>query len=169
EFQPFFAYPIVEAEESRFGALVDGRVISMEAVARLILAEVRQVASRNLKARVEGAVITVPAYFSEIQRESVRRAARGAGLDEVRIISEPTAAALAYGFNRSERTRLAVFDLGGGTFDISILDVDGNAFEVVATGGDPFLGGLDFDDFVASHLLMEFQNAERTQLEPSPQ
>ncbi|MCB9598437.1 MAG: Hsp70 family protein [Sandaracinaceae bacterium] len=169
EFQPFFAYPIVEAEENRFGALVDGRVISMEAVARLILAEVRQVASRNLKARVEGAVITVPAYFSEIQRESVRRAARGAGLDEVRIISEPTAAALAYGFNRSERTRLAVFDLGGGTFDISILDVDGNAFEVVATGGDPFLGGLDFDDFVASHLLMEFQNAERTQLEPSPQ
>ncbi len=169
EFQPFFAYPIVEAEEGRFGASLEGRVISMEAVARLILAEVRQAASRTLKARVEGAVITVPAYFSEIQRESVRRAARAAGLDEVRIISEPTAAALAFGFDRGEKMRLAVFDLGGGTFDISILDVDHNEFEVVATGGDPFLGGLDFDDFVASHLLMEFQNAERTQLDPSPQ
>ncbi len=169
EFQPFFAYPIVEAEENRFGANLEGRVISMEEVARQILGEVRQVASRSLGARVERAVVTVPAYFNEIQREAVRRAGRGAGLDEVRIISEPTAAALAYGFNRGERTRLAVFDLGGGTFDISVLDVDGNQFEVVATGGDPFLGGLDFDDFIASHLLMEFQSAERVQLDPSAQ
>jgi len=169
EFQPFFAYPIVEAEENRFGADLEGRVISMEEVSRQILGEVRQVASRSLGARVERAVVTVPAYFNENQREAVRRAGRGAGLEDVRIISEPTAAALAYGFNREEKTRLAVFDLGGGTFDISVLDVDGNQFEVVATGGDPFLGGLDFDDFIASHLLMEFQNTERVQLEPTPQ
>jgi len=169
EFQPFFAYPIVEAEEQRFGASLDGRVISMEEVARHVLAEVRKSASRHLKAKVDRAVVTVPAYFSEVQRDSVRRAARAAGLDEVRIISEPTAAALAHGYGRGERKRLAVFDLGGGTFDMSVLEVRGNEFEVIATGGDPFLGGLDFDDFIASELLMSFQKAERAQLEPSPQ
>ncbi len=169
EFQPFFAYPIVEAAEGRFGARLDGRTISMEEVARHILGEVLQVAGRHLKRRIDQAVVTVPAYFNEVQRDAVRRAGLAAGLESVRILSEPTAAALAYGFNRREEARVAVFDLGGGTFDISVVDVKDNRFEVVATGGDCFLGGIDFDDHVAAHLLDEFRRAERVDLEPDAQ
>jgi molecular chaperone DnaK (HSP70) len=169
EYQPFFAYPIVEAPGGRFGASLEGHIISMEEVARHILAEVRMVAERHLKTRVRKAVITVPAYFNERQREAVRRAGHAAGLEVPRVLNEPTAAAITYGYDREERARLAVFDLGGGTFDISVLQVHDNRFEVVACGGDNFLGGIDFDDLIASYFLEDFCRVEHVDLQPDPQ
>jgi molecular chaperone DnaK len=114
-------------------------------------------------------VITVPAYFTEVQREAVRRAAAEAKLVVHRIIAEPTAAAVAYGHQQAKRAKIAVWDFGGGTFDFSIVDVAGGQFEVLATGGDNFLGGSDFDDLLASHLLTEFQREVGSEIEPDPQ
>ena len=169
EYQPYFAYPIVEAPGRHFGAALEGQVISMEEVARLILAEVKLVAERHLRAQIHKAVITVPAYFNERQRTAVRKAGQRAGLEVKRVLNEPTAAAITYGYDRKEKGRLAVFDLGGGTFDISILEVNHNRFEVIACGGDNFLGGIDFDDLIASYLLEEFNRAIGTHVEPDPQ
>ncbi|MEM7609326.1 MAG: Hsp70 family protein, partial [Myxococcota bacterium] len=169
EYQPSFAYPLVETEDHRFGASLRGRVISFEQVAEYLLAEVRDVAEGHLGERVHRAVITVPAYFGEAQRDAVRRAARGARLSVDRLVPEPTAAAIAYGYDAQKAHTLVVFDLGGGTFDVSVLKVGGNRFEVLATGGDAFLGGIDVDDLIAGYLLEEFQRVERTTLEPTPQ
>lgn len=169
EYQPYFAYPIVEAPGGLFGADLDGNVISMEDVARLVLGEVKLVAERHLRKTVRRAVITVPAYFSERQRQAVRQAGQRAGLEVRRVLNEPTAAAITYGYNREEHARIAVFDLGGGTFDISVLDVRHNRFEVIACGGDNFLGGIDYDDLIASYLLVEFCKAEEVNLDPDPQ
>lgn len=169
EYQTSFAYPLVETEEHRFGASLKGRVISFEQVAEYLLAEVRDVAESYLKEKVHSAVITVPAYFGEAQREAIRRAARGAQLSVDRIVPEPTAAAVAYGYDAELEHTLVVFDLGGGTFDVSVLKVGKDRFEVLATGGDAFLGGIDIDDLIASYLIEEFQRAERTTLEPTAQ
>lgn len=169
EYQTSFAYPLVETEEHRFGASLKGRVISFEQVAEYLLAEVRDVAERYLDQKVHSAVITVPAYFGEAQREAIRRAARGAQLSVDRIVPEPTAAAVAYGYDAELEHTLVVFDLGGGTFDVSVLKVGKDRFEVLATGGDAFLGGIDIDDLIASYLIEEFQRAERTTLEPTAQ
>ncbi|MFK7999124.1 MAG: Hsp70 family protein [Polyangiales bacterium] len=169
EYQTSFAYPLVETEDHRFGASLKGRVISFEQVAEYLLAEVRDVAERHLEQKVHSAVITVPAYFGEAQREAIRRAARGAQLSVDRIVPEPTAAAVAYGYDAELEHTLVVFDLGGGTFDVSVLKVGKDRFEVLATGGDAFLGGIDIDDLIASYLIEEFQRAERTTLEPSAQ
>ncbi len=168
EFQPYFAYPLVETDEHTFGAQLKKRVLPFEEAARLLLAEVRDVAAQHLSRDIDEAVITVPAYFGQGQRDAVRQAARAANLPVRRIVNEPTAAAVAYGYQRDTKATLVVFDLGGGTFDISVLEVDGNSFEVIATGGDPFLGGIDVDDLIANHFLEEFQRIERLTLEPSP-
>ena len=112
----------------------------------------------------------MPAYFSEVQREAVRRAARDAKLTVHRIVNEPTAAAVAYGHKQKGKVaRVAVWDFGGGTFDFSVVDVTDGQLEVVATGGDNFVGGSDFDDLLASHLLAEFQRAEGLDVDPDPQ
>lgn len=103
------------------------------------------------------AVITVPAYFNDAQRQATKDAGRIAGLDVKRIINEPTAASLAYGFDKKANEKIAVFDLGGGTFDISILEVGDNVVEVRATNGDTFLGGEDFDQRIIEHLVEEFK------------
>lgn len=169
EYQSSFAYPLVETEDHRFGASLKGRIISFEQVAEYLLAEVRDVAERHLNQKVESAVITVPAYFGEAQREAIRRAARGAQLSVDRIVPEPTAAAVAYGYDAELDHTLVVFDLGGGTFDVSVLKVGKDRFEVLAAGGDAFLGGIDIDDLIASYLIEEFQRAERTTLEPDAQ
>ena len=168
ELQKHFAFPLAEAEGQRFGARIDHRVISMDAIAARVLDEVRSTAEAFLKAKVEAAVITVPAYFTEVQREAVRRAARDAKLTVHRIVNEPTAAAVAYGHKEKKSARIAVWDFGGGTFDFSIVDVTEGQLEVVATGGDCFVGGSDFDDLIASHLLAEFQRAEKLEFEPDP-
>lgn len=170
ELQQHFAYPLGEAEGQRFGVRLDDRVISMDTIAARVLDEVRSTAEAHLGKPVEAAVITVPAYFSEVQREAVRRAAKEANLVVHRIVNEPTAAAVAYGHKQKGlRARIAVWDFGGGTFDFSILDVQDGQLEVVTTGGDNFVGGSDFDDLLASHLLGEFQSATGIDFEPSAQ
>ncbi len=170
ELQKHFAYPLAEAEGQRFGVHLDDRVVSMDRIAALVLEEVRASAEAHLGTKVEAAVITVPAYFSEVQREAVRRAARDANLVVHRIVNEPTAAAVAYGHKQQGRkARVAVWDLGGGTFDFSVVDVSDGRLEVVTTGGDNFVGGADFDDMVASYLWAEFQRAEGAPGDPDPQ
>jgi molecular chaperone DnaK len=114
-------------------------------ISALILRELRSSVQSALGEVVDRAVVTVPAYFNESQRACVREAGRMAGLEILRIINEPTAAALCYGFGRGERKHVLVFDLGGGTFDLSLIKIDGDIFEVIAVGGDSFLGGIDFD------------------------
>lgn len=169
DLQEHFAYPLAEAEGQRFGVRIDDGVISMDTIAARILEEVRSTAEAYLGVSVEAAVITVPAYFSEVQREAVRRAAREAKLVVQRIVNEPTAAAVAYGHKQSQKARVAVWDFGGGTFDFSVVDLSAGQLEVLATGGDNFVGGSDFDDLIASHLLVEFQRAEGVDFDPDPQ
>jgi molecular chaperone HscA len=118
-------------------------------------------AEAALDGPVDGAVITVPAYFDDAQRQATRDAGRIAGLKVYRLLAEPTAAALAYGLDRSERGLFAIYDLGGGTFDISILRLHAGVFQVLATGGDSALGGDDIDRALAQHLLMRAGVANR--------
>jgi molecular chaperone DnaK len=170
ELQQHFAYPLAEAEGQRFGVRIDDQVISMDTIAARVLREVRSTAEAHLGVPVDAAVITVPAYFTEVQREAVRRAAREAKLEVHRIVNEPTAAAIAYGHKQGQmRARVAVWDFGGGTFDFSVVDVTRGRIEVVATGGDNFVGGSDFDDLLASHLLVEFQRESGIEVDPTPQ
>lgn len=166
DLQRHFAYPLAEAEGQRFGVHLGDRVVSMDHIAALVLEEVRASAETHLGRKVEAAVITVPAYFSEAQREAVRRAAREANLVVHRIVNEPTAAAVAYGHKQAKKARVAVWDFGGGTFDFSVVDVSDGRLEVVTTGGDNFVGGADFDDIVASWLWSE---AMQSEADPDPQ
>ena len=126
-------------------------------ISAMILQNLRHAAEEYLGEKIEKAVITVPAYFNDSQRQATRDAGRIAGLDVVRIINEPTAASLAYGLDKKKNEKIAVFDLGGGTFDISVLDVGEGVFEVKATNGDTHLGGDDFDQVVVNHIADEFK------------
>jgi molecular chaperone DnaK len=139
---------------------VDGKAWSPQQISAIVLEKMKSIAETYLNDEVVQAVITVPAYFNDAQRQATKDAGRIAGLDVLRIINEPTAAALAYGLGRKGHERVAVFDLGGGTFDISILDIDNGVFEVRSTNGDTFLGGEDFDNRVTSWLVQQF--AEET-------
>ncbi|MFK8001454.1 MAG: molecular chaperone DnaK [Polyangiales bacterium] len=142
---------------------------SIPEISAMLLQEMRVIAEEHLQEEVDQAVITVPAYFNDAQRQAVRDAGLIAGLDVLRIINEPTAAALAYGFHRSENRTLAVYDLGGGTFDISIVQVtEGGVFRVIATTGDSFLGGEDFDARIMAWLIRGFQVQENIDLRKSP-
>jgi molecular chaperone DnaK len=134
------------------------KAFTPQEVSALILRELAEWARRDLRQPVERAVITVPAYFSDAQRNATREAGVLAGLDVVRILNEPTAASLAYGFGDSERHTAMVYDLGGGTFDVSIVSVEGEITEVLASHGNNQLGGDDFDDLLVEHLEQEFQN-----------
>lgn len=167
--QRHFGYPLAEAEGQLFGARVDGRVISMDTIAARVLDEVRQSVEQQVGKAVDAAIITVPAYFTDVQRHAVRRAAAQAKLPVFRIVNEPTAAAVAYGHKQEQPGRIAVWDFGGGTFDFSVVEVSAGRLSVTATGGDNFLGGHDFDDLIASHLLSEFQRIEGFSFEPDPQ
>ena len=117
----------------------------------------KEIAEAYLGEDVVDAVITVPAYFNDAQRQATKDAGRIAGLNVKRIINEPTAAALAYGLGKQDQERIAVFDLGGGTFDISILELENGVFQVRSTNGDTFLGGEDFDNRIINHLLEQFE------------
>ncbi len=139
---------------------VPGRVVTPIEVSAEILSELRRRAERELGGSLEGVVITVPAYFDDAQRQATRDAGRLAGLDVMRLINEPTAAALAYGLDKKLDGTFAVFDLGGGTFDISILRLEAGVFEVKSTGGDSALGGDDFDRAIAEHLLSKMGIAQ---------
>jgi molecular chaperone DnaK len=134
----------------------------------MILREMKTVAEAQIGQNVSKAVITVPAFFNDNQRQATKDAGRIAGLDVLRILNEPTAAALAYGFGKGLRQKVAVWDLGGGTFDISVLEIGGDVFEVLATCGDTFLGGDDFDDRVIDLLADEFLSEHNIRLRNDP-
>ena len=136
---------------------VDGKALSPEEVGAQVLLKMKETAEAYLGEKITEAVITVPAYFNDSQRQSTKDAGRIAGLDVKRIIPEPTAAALAYGLDKKQDTKIAVFDLGGGTFDISILEIGDGIFEVLSTNGDTHLGGDDFDNVILHWMLDEFK------------
>jgi molecular chaperone DnaK len=167
--QKYVSYKI---ESSADGASVEIPVgaqrFSLEQVQAKILTKIKQVAEAYLQETIERAVVTVPAYFSDRQRQATKEAGRIAGLDIVRIINEPTAAALAFGLGKGLDQTVAIYDLGGGTFDISIIEIRANTFEVKATGGDVFLGGIDFDNAIIEHVLADFQSKHGVNLRSDP-
>jgi len=136
---------------------VDGKTYSPSQISAFTLQKMKETAEAHLGQTVDQAVITVPAYFNDAQRQATKDAGKIAGLEVLRIINEPTAAALAYGLDKSKQGMIAVYDLGGGTFDISILEIGDGVFEVKSTNGDTFLGGEDFDMRLVTYLAEEFQ------------
>jgi len=153
-------YHVVPGSKGEVVFDVDGKHLSPEEIGAQILVKMKETAEAYLGEKVTQAVITVPAYFNDSQRASTRDAGRIAGLDVLRIIPEPTAAALAYGLDKKGDKKVAVFDLGGGTFDISILEIGEGVFEVLATNGDTHLGGDDFDEAIIHWMLKEFKAQE---------
>ncbi len=162
-------YPVLPAENGDVRVQLDGRAYSPPEISAMILAKLKQDAEAYLGETVTKAVITVPAYFNDAQRHATKDAGQIAGLEVVRIINEPTASALAYGLGKQQNEIIAVYDLGGGTFDISILEVSEGVFQVRATSGDTFLGGDDFDQRVIDYLVQEFQRETGLDLRGDPQ
>jgi molecular chaperone DnaK len=150
-------YKIVRADNGDAWVEVRGKRYSPPEISAFILQKMKRTAEDYLGETVTDAVITVPAYFNDSQRQATKDAGRIAGLNVLRIINEPTAAALAYGLDKKKDEKIAVFDLGGGTFDISILEIGDGVFEVKATNGDTFLGGVDFDQRIIEYLADEFR------------
>jgi molecular chaperone DnaK len=136
---------------------VHGEKYSPSQIGSMVLGKMKDTAEGFLSRKVSKAVITVPAYFNDSQRQATKDAGKIAGLDVLRIINEPTAAALAYGMDKEDGKTIVVFDLGGGTFDVSVLEIQGGVFEVKATNGDTMLGGEDFDEVLLEHLLKDFK------------
>jgi len=154
---PLLPFGVVEHTNGDVWVSINDVAYSPQELSALILAKMKAAAEDYFGEEVTQAVITVPAYFDDAQRQATKEAGRIAGLNVRRIINEPTSAALAYGFQRREQGRIAVFDLGGGTFDISILDLRGGTFKVLATAGDNGLGGEDFDRAILRYMMEEFQ------------
>src|SRR5881296_3652148 len=150
-------YRIVRADNGDAWVEVRGKKYSPAEISAFILQKMKQTAEDHLGEKVTDAVVTVPAYFNDSQRQATKDAGKIAGLNVLRIINEPTAASLAYGLDKKKDEKIAVFDLGGGTFDISILEIGEGVFEVKATHGDTFLGGEDFDQRVIDYLADEFR------------
>ena len=153
-------YEITAASNGDAVVKIDGHEYSPQEISAMILAKLKADAEAYLGESVTEAVITVPAYFNDAQRQATKDAGRIAGLEVKRIINEPTAASLAYGFDKKVNEKIVVFDLGGGTFDVSILEVGDNVVEVCATNGDTFLGGEDFDQRIINYLVDEFKKQE---------
>ncbi|SHK66470.1 molecular chaperone DnaK [Bradyrhizobium lablabi] len=153
-------YKIVKASNGDAWVEADGKTYSPSQISAFILQKMKETAEAHLGQKVDQAVITVPAYFNDAQRQATKDAGKIAGLEVLRIINEPTAAALAYGLDKTKSGTIAVYDLGGGTFDISILEIGDGVFEVKSTNGDTFLGGEDFDMRLVSYLADEFQKEQ---------
>ena len=161
-------YEIVRGPNDDPRIEIAGKAFTCPEISAVILREMKRVAEEYLGEPVHEAVITVPAYFNDAQRQCTKDAGKIAGLDVLRIINEPTAAALAYGFNKKSDEKVAIYDLGGGTFDISILEMSDGVIEVLSTGGNTFLGGEDFDRRIVSHLLDTFRAREDIDLRGDP-
>ncbi|HEY1310399.1 MAG TPA: molecular chaperone DnaK [Pseudolabrys sp.] len=153
-------YKIAKAGNGDAWVEIDGKSYSPSQISGFILQKMKETAEAYLGQKVEQAVITVPAYFNDAQRQATKDAGKIAGLEVLRIINEPTAGALAYGLDKSKTGTIAVYDLGGGTFDISILEIGDGVFEVKSTNGDTFLGGEDFDMRLVNYLADEFQKEQ---------
>merc|ERR1712070_922350 len=157
--QGLVPYEIVKSDhnDDAWVEVRDGTKYSPSQVGSMVLGKMKETAEAFLGRPVSKAVVTVPAYFNDSQRQATKDAGKIAGLDVLRIINEPTAAALAYGMDKNDGQTIVVFDLGGGTFDVSILEISGGVFEVKATNGDTMLGGEDFDEELLDYLLKEFK------------
>src|SRR5438477_4766270 len=153
-------YSIVKADNGDAWVEARGQKYAPSQISAYILQKMKETAERYLGETVTQAVITVPAYFNDSQRQATKDAGKIAGLEVLRIINEPTAAALAYGLDKREAGTIAVYDLGGGTFDISILEIGDGVFEVKSTNGDTFLGGEDFDMRIVDYLADEFRKEQ---------
>jgi molecular chaperone DnaK len=154
--QAVMPYDIVEGPNNSVRLRVKGRTFAVPEISALVLKEMKAIAETALGREVTRAVVTCPAYFNDNQRQATKDAGRIAGLEVLRIINEPTAAALAYGFGKDISQKICVYDLGGGTFDVSILEIGKDVFEVLSTAGDTYLGGDDFDDRIMSWLADDF-------------
>jgi molecular chaperone DnaK len=161
-------YKVVEGKDGAAAVEVDGKTLAPPEISAMVLGKLKGAAEAYLGHPVTGAVITVPAYFNDAQRQATKDAGRIAGLEVKRIINEPTAAALAYGLDKKEDEKIAVFDFGGGTFDISILEVGENVVEVKATNGDTHLGGDNLDQRVIDYLVEEFKKDQGVDLRSDP-
>jgi molecular chaperone DnaK len=150
-------FPIIKGDNGDAWVEAQGKGYSPSQISAMILQKMKETAEAYLGEKVEKAVITVPAYFNDAQRQATKDAGRIAGLEVLRIINEPTAAALAYGLDKKDGKTIAVYDLGGGTFDISVLEIGDGVFEVKSTNGDTFLGGEDFDMRLVEYLAAEFK------------
>ncbi|MCC6807436.1 MAG: Hsp70 family protein [Deltaproteobacteria bacterium] len=166
--QRYVSYKIEPSKSGGVEIPIGSQRLSLEQVQAKILTKIKQVAEAYLQEPVERAVVTVPAYFSDRQRQATKEAGTLAGLEVVRIINEPTAAALAFGLGKGLDQTVAIYDLGGGTFDISIIEIRDRTFEVKATGGDVFLGGIDFDNAIIEHVLKEFASKHAVDLRTDP-
>ncbi|MBI3184231.1 MAG: molecular chaperone DnaK [Myxococcales bacterium] len=162
--QAVMPYKIVEGPNNSVRIEVREKVYSLPEISALVLKEMKAIADTYLGREVTKAVVTVPAYFNDNQRQATKDAGRIAGLDVLRILNEPTSAALAYGFGRDVSQRVVVYDLGGGTFDVSILEIGKDVFEVLSTAGDTYLGGDDFDDRIMTWLAEDFLAKSRLDL-----
>jgi molecular chaperone DnaK len=167
--RPRFAFEVKEGPGQSPLIVARGQEHTLPEISAYVLERTKQIAERALGEKVERAVVTVPAHFNELQRAATKVAARVAGLDVLRIINEPTAAALAYGLGRFARERIAVYDFGGGTFDCTLLQLSGSVFEVLATAGDSFLGGDDLDLAIAERMAEAFLHAHRYDVRADPQ
>lgn len=163
-----FRYTIVADGSGEAEVEVRGKRYSSAEIQSKILRQIKRYSEIHLGDEIPDAVIAVPAYFTDNQRAQVKQAGKDAGFNVRRIVNEPTAAALAYGFNRGFNQRILIFDFGGGTFDVSILQLNGNLFEVIATGGDVFLGGADFDDRIIAWMVNEFREQTKIDLLGDP-
>ena len=156
--QESYPYSIVQGSDNTPQIEVRSRKYAIPEICSFILQHMKKIAEEYLGHSITRAVITVPANFSLTQRQATKLAGELAGLDVLRIINEPTAAALAYGFGKDMHTRLAVYDFGGGTLDVSVLEIEGSVFHVLATAGDTYLGGDDFDNRLVSYMVMAFRH-----------
>ncbi|NCN24126.1 MAG: molecular chaperone DnaK [Candidatus Pacebacteria bacterium] len=163
------SYDVVEGKDGMAVVNIDGKKYSPQEVSAKILAKAKADAEAYLGEEVSRAVITVPAYFDDSQRQATKQAGEIAGLTVERIVNEPTAAALAYGLDKKGNQTIAVYDLGGGTFDISILEIGDGVFEVKSTNGDTFLGGDDFDHKIIEWIIAEFKKENGKDLSKDPQ
>jgi len=166
--QELVPYKIVKSDNNDAWVEVDGKKYSPSQISAYVLQKMKETAENYLGEPVTQAVITVPAYFNDAQRQATKDARKIAGLEVLRIINEPTAAALAYGFDKTENKTIVVYDLGGGTFDVSILEIGDGVFEVKATNGDTFLGGEDFDMRILNFLVDEFKKEHGIDLKKDP-
>jgi molecular chaperone DnaK len=159
------SYRCVEGPNGDVWVAIGKRSFAIQEVSALVLAEIKRAARHHFARDIDRAVVTVPAYFNDRQRYATKQAAKIAGLDVLRVVNEPTAAALAYGMHQGAERRVAVYDLGGGTFDVSVLKVGGGAVEVLASAGDAFLGGHDFDDRIFRWLRKRIESRNQVRLD----